>query len=81
MENSIEENSKTKTIDALKLSIDNNPITFQVDRILTKEELQKKIDGEISSFLDRFYNKLFGKKVEVQERIVTVKVIDCGCFF
>ena len=84
LEGSIKETECTRKIEALKIPLDTNFITLRIrDFIIDKEQFQKAVDLKISyqNYFDDMYDKIFCRKIFIQERMVTVKMIDCGCFF
>ena len=82
LENSIEETEHTKKVDALNVPSDFSSITFVLNKMdIDREDVQILVNEKLSNFFDDIYRKIYCKKVTIQEQIVTIKMIDCGCFF
>ena len=82
LENSIEETEYTKKVDALNVPSDFSIITFVLNKMdIDREDIQLLVKEKLSDIFDDIYRKIYCKKVILQERIVTIKMIDCGCFF
>ena len=84
LEESVKETEFTKTIESLSIPLDTHYITLRLkDRVIKKEDFTAAVDKKVGyqNYFADWYDWFLCKKHQKMERIVTVKMIDCGCFF